>query len=215
MKEYNYHIEQSCLYFHCHEKCFVVAYHKGEEGLSMEGNDNQGNPTPEEKSKVNPNQEEKNVNPEEDAGKTSSSEGRTDYSTPNAENRHYENRHYENKRGFNVDDLQGEDVSKEFTDDDIFKNKTVAALAYLIFFLPLIAAPDSKFGKFHANQGLVLLLATIAGNIILGIIPILGWILIPIFGLAIFIIAVLALVNTLNGYAKKIPLIGDINLINK
>lgn len=181
----------------------------------MEGNGNQGNPTPEEKSKVNPNQEEKNVNPEEDAGKTSSSEGRTDYSTPNAENRHYENRHYENKRGFNVDDLQGEDVSKEFTDDDIFKNKTVAALAYLIFFLPLIAAPDSKFGKFHANQGLVLLLATIAGNIILGIIPILGWILIPIFGLAIFIIAVLALVNTLNGYAKKIPLIGEINLINK
>ncbi|NLA78908.1 MAG: hypothetical protein GX845_05135, partial [Erysipelothrix sp.] len=41
-----------------------------------------------------------------------------------------------------------------FTQEDIEKNKTMAGLAYLIFFLPLVAAPESKFGKFHANQGL-------------------------------------------------------------
>ncbi|MBR0575283.1 hypothetical protein KCG48_02905 [Proteiniclasticum sp. BAD-10] len=95
------------------------------------------------------------------------------------------------------------------------KNKVVAAIAYLIFFLPLIAAPDSKFGRFHANQGLVLLIVGMVGNLVLGMIPILGWILLPLYSLAIFVLAVLGLVNTLNGKAKKLPIIGKINLINK
>lgn len=176
----------------------------------MDENNNKGNPTPEDFNKANSAQEEQNTKQQDETGRSSAGEGKSNYSNPNVENRHYEN-----KKGFNVDDLQGEDVSKEFTDDDILKNKTVSALAYIIFFIPLIAAPNSKFGKFHANQGLVLTIAAIAGSIILGFIPILGWILIPVFDLAIFIIAVLALVNTLNGYAKKLPLIGGINLINK
>ncbi len=39
----------------------------------------------------------------------------------------------------------------DFSAEDIEKNKTMAGLAYLIFFLPLIASPDSAFAKFHAN----------------------------------------------------------------
>ena len=39
---------------------------------------------------------------------------------------------------------------------DIEKNKTMAGLAYLIFFLPLLACPDSKYGRYHANQALLL-----------------------------------------------------------
>ena len=176
----------------------------------MEGNNNNGHPTPEDLNKANSSQEEKNTKQQEEAGRTNTGEGKSNYSNPNVENRRSEN-----KKGFNVDDLQGEDVSKEFSDDDILKNKTVSALAYIVFFIPLIAAPNSNFGKFHANQGIILTIAAIAGNIILGIIPILGWLMIPVYDLAIFIIAVLALVNTLNGYAKKLPLIGGINLINK
>jgi len=91
----------------------------------------------------------------------------------------------------------------------------MSALAYIIFFIPLIAAPESKFGKFHSNQGLVLLIAGFAGTVVLGMIPIIGWILLPVFELAIFVIAVIAIVNTLNGKAKKLPFIGNINLINK
>lgn len=40
-----------------------------------------------------------------------------------------------------------------FEAEDIEKNKVLSAVAYLLFFIPLLAAPDSKYGKFHANQG--------------------------------------------------------------
>lgn len=37
-----------------------------------------------------------------------------------------------------------------YTPEDIEKNKTMAGLAYLLFFLPLIACPESRYAKFHA-----------------------------------------------------------------
>ena len=101
-----------------------------------------------------------------------------------------------------------------FTQEDIDKNKTYAALAYLIFFIPLLAAKDSAFGKFHANQGLVLLIVAIISQL-LYIIPIIGWIAAPILGIAVFVFAIMGIINAINGNAKELPLIGGINLINK
>lgn len=100
-----------------------------------------------------------------------------------------------------------------FDPEDIEKNKVVSALAYLIFFLPLIVCPDSPFGKFHANQGLILLIVAFAGNVILNIIPVLGWILGVLFSLAILTLIILGLVNTLNGQAKELPVIGKFTII--
>lgn len=77
-----------------------------------------------------------------------------------------------------------------FTVEDIENNKVISALAYIIFFLPLIVCADSPFGKFHANQGLLLLITGAAGDIVLGLIPIIGWILIPLFSFAIFIMGI-------------------------
>jgi len=34
---------------------------------------------------------------------------------------------------------------------DVEKNKVMAGLAYILFFLSPIACPDSKYGKVHAN----------------------------------------------------------------
>lgn len=106
-----------------------------------------------------------------------------------------------------------ENDQEEFDPQDIEKNKTMAGLAYLIFFLPLIACPDSKFAKFHANQALILWLAGIAGSIILGFIPIIGWILLPVFTIALIIFGVMGLVNGLGGKAKKLPIVGNYTLI--
>ena len=66
------------------------------------------------------------------------------------------------------------DITNQFAAEDIEKNKVVAGLSYfgILFFLPLVAAPDSRFGKFHANQALVLLLAGVVGAISLGIISV-------------------------------------------
>ncbi len=100
-----------------------------------------------------------------------------------------------------------------FDPEDIEKNKVVSALAYIIFFLPLIVCPDSPFGKFHANQGLVLLIVGVVGGIVLGLIPILGWIIGIFFSIAIAVLAILGLVNTLNGKAKELPVIGKFTII--
>lgn len=96
---------------------------------------------------------------------------------------------------------------------DVEKNKVMAGLAYILFFLPLIACPDSKYGKFHANQGLLLFIVSVAGNFILGIIPIIGWILMPIFGIGVLIVAIMGLINGLNGNAKDLPVIGKYRII--
>ena len=100
-----------------------------------------------------------------------------------------------------------------FEQEDIEKNKTMAGLAYLIFFLPLVAAPESKFGKFHANQGLLLLILGIGGNIILIIIPILGWLLIVPFSLFVLVLGVMGLINGFGGKVKELPLIGKFRII--
>ena len=41
---------------------------------------------------------------------------------------------------------------------DIQQHKVAAALGYILFVIPLIAAPNSKFARYHANQGLLLLI---------------------------------------------------------
>lgn len=100
-----------------------------------------------------------------------------------------------------------------FSTEDIEKNKTVAALAYLIFFLPLIVCPDSKYGRFHANQGLLLTIVAIAGSIILGIIPILGWIILIFFPFIIIIFMVIGFLNAIKGLAKQLPIFGKFEII--
>lgn len=101
-----------------------------------------------------------------------------------------------------------------YTNEDIQQNKLFAALAYLIFFLPLLAAKDSAFGKFHANQGLILLIAFFIVNIMY-VVPILGWIVAPLASLALTIIGILGAVGAYNGKADELPVIGGFNLINK
>jgi uncharacterized membrane protein len=106
---------------------------------------------------------------------------------------------------------------QEFTQEDIEDNKVMAALAYILFFLPLIVCPESAYGKFHANQGLVLLIISVAGSIVFGIIsaiiPFIGWIIQLIFSLAVLAFAILGIVNALNGKANKLPLIGEITIL--
>lgn len=100
-----------------------------------------------------------------------------------------------------------------YSAEDIEKGKTMAGLSYLIFFLPLVACPESKYARFHANQALLLLITAIAGNVILGIIPVIGWMLIPIFGIGILVLGIMGLINGFGGKAKRLPLIGKFTII--
>ncbi len=111
-----------------------------------------------------------------------------------------------------------------FDDEDIKQNKTMAGLAYILFFLPLIVCKDSRFGRFHSNQGLLLLLLSVAGYIVLSVLTtvlatitwrLFGFIslLYSLYGLFILAIAIYGLVNGINGKAKELPIIGKYRII--
>ncbi len=97
---------------------------------------------------------------------------------------------------------------------DAEKNKWIAALAYILFFIPLLTAKDSKFAMYHANQGLILLLSAIVINVVGSIIPVIGWfIILPIGNLVVFIYFIIGLINTLKLEMKPLPLVGGIDII--
>lgn len=104
----------------------------------------------------------------------------------------------------------------ESDQQDIQANKVIAALAYVIFFIPLLAARESKFAMYHANQGLVLFLGALVVNFVGTLIPIIGWFLIvPLGNLFILVLAIIGIINALQGTTKPLPLIGRIQLFSK
>ena len=104
------------------------------------------------------------------------------------------------------------DTTSEYDTQDIEKNKVMAVLAYILFFIPLLAAKDSKFARFHTNQGLVLFLGGIIASVV-AVIPVIGWIIAPIAGLVITVLAVIGILNALNGRAKELPVIGKFKIL--
>ena len=67
-------------------------------------------------------------------------------------------------------------------------NKIMAAISYIwiLFLVPLFAAKDDAFARFHANQGLLLFLASIVLGII-GVIPVIGTIIALVGGIVTFV----------------------------
>lgn len=89
-------------------------------------------------------------------------------------------------------------------------SKTYAILAVvfnILFFLPLVTNPKTEFGKFWANQSLLLLLLGIIGNITKAIY--IGYV-IAVVG---FVFWIMALVSVCKGEMKPLPLIGGIQII--
>jgi uncharacterized membrane protein len=96
-----------------------------------------------------------------------------------------------------------------FDAKDIADNKMMAALSYvgLLFLVPLLAKKDSKYAQEHAKQGLVLCIAYVA-LMVIGVVPILGW-LVSFFGsIALLVLDVIGLVKCLQGEFYEIPVIG-------
>lgn len=118
------------------------------------------------------------------------------------------------------------DSTEEFDKKDIEDNKVMAILSYigLLFLVPLLAAKDSKFARYHTNQGLVLFIADlIVGaavsvvGAVLAFIPVLGWIVASLVslaaGIAILALMIIGIINAANGKAKELPVIGKFRII--
>jgi len=104
---------------------------------------------------------------------------------------------------------------------DIEQNKVYAVLAYLgiLFLVPLLAAPNSRYARYHTNQGIVLFIATVVvtgGFYVLAHIPFLGRVL----GLAgsvawivAFVFMILGIINAATGKCQPLPLVGGVQLL--
>ncbi len=101
------------------------------------------------------------------------------------------------------------------SNQDVEKYKGYAIIAYILFFIPLLidGAKDSPFVRFHVNQGCLLFIAY-AITIIIGWIPIIGWIIAPILGLATFIFFLIGVIRAAQGKTEPLPIIGNTTIIN-
>jgi hypothetical protein len=117
---------------------------------------------------------------------------------------------------------------------DVEKHKGMAILGYIFFMIPLIAAPNSKFARFHANQGLllfILLMVIVFAVIILSLLLLLsnrflaeigilkfffgcGFNLLQIAMLVTWVgLTIYGIINAANGIKKELPGIGHWTLI--
>lgn len=119
-------------------------------------------------------------------------------------------------RGYKV---MAEDTTKTqatASKEDVEKNKMNAVLSYIgiLILVPLLSeeAKKSPYAKFHMNQGLVLLIAEIALSVV-WMIPVLGWLVGFVGGIALFVLWIMALIGAVNGEMKRVPILGDIELI--
>jgi uncharacterized membrane protein len=93
------------------------------------------------------------------------------------------------------------------------EGKPLAWLSYLGIFLliPLLAQKDNEYSKFHVKQGIVFLICciifSVAGFILLWI-PILGMIIFSGIQLALLILFIMGLINSLTGKTDPLPVIG-------
>lgn len=118
---------------------------------------------------------------------------------------------------------------------DVQQNKILALVSYLgyFFFIPMIVKPQSRYLRFHGNQGLTLLLTEIVLGIVHAILcglfglfslvgvagAIIGGIFIVLFSIAIWgailVWAILGIYNAVTGKAKELPLIGRIRILKE
>jgi uncharacterized membrane protein len=109
---------------------------------------------------------------------------------------------------------------------DIEHNKVFAVLAYIgiLFLVPLLAAPRSRFARYHTNQGIVLFLSVLvlwAGVAVLAAIPLVNVITIPLTIPAVVILPagalifmIIGIIHAASGEYKPLPWIGHFRLLS-
>ncbi len=118
--------------------------------------------------------------------------------------------------------------------EDVAKNKAMAILGYIFFPIPLLAAPQSRFARFHANQGLITMILWFAavigcvvcwaGNLLVHTLLANIAILVLFFGCLLYLLQpallmgamammLLGIVNAANGELKELPVVGTWRLL--
>ncbi|SKB82725.1 Uncharacterized membrane protein [Lachnospiraceae bacterium] len=95
------------------------------------------------------------------------------------------------------------------------EHKIHAILAYLgiLVLVPILAAKDSPFARFHANQGLILLIVNIASTVIFSMLPSMFSIARTGISIGTFVLMIMGIINAANLRTQKLPVIGDITIL--
>ncbi len=136
--------------------------------------------------------------------------------------------------------MDTEDKSSSYSKKEISNGKGMSMLSYVIPLIPYFLEKENKFVRYHAKQGMDLLLVailySIVYNILTSVIRVNGscgslfgynlgnycritpwWVTYPlgIIGLCISIIAIMGIINASKGKAKDLPLINKLKIFNK
>lgn len=134
--------------------------------------------------------------------------------------------------------LDTDDTSKDYTKKDIEDNKGLALISYMgpFVFIPYFCGKDSDYVKYHAKQGMNLFIVWVMYLVIYSLLSLIKvtkkctlimgqiiscdevtpwWVTFPLglIGFALFAISVVGIVYTVMGKAKKLPVIGKLNII--
>lgn len=109
---------------------------------------------------------------------------------------------------------------------DVEQNKVMAILAYfgILVLVPIFAAKESKFARFHANQGLILLIAAIVYSVLVQVLTsvlvqislgLLGLfaIVLSLAWLVFAVLAIIGIINAAKGEFKELPIIGKYQIL--
>jgi uncharacterized membrane protein len=121
------------------------------------------------------------------------------------------------------------DTTAQYNPADIADNKVLAILSYLglLWLIPFFAGKHSPFTKFHVKQAFLIVCAQVAWSILGSILrlvirtkvdvlwgygyyktPALVTIIVALVHVAIWVFAVVGIVNAAQGKAKEVPIIG-------
>jgi uncharacterized membrane protein len=109
----------------------------------------------------------------------------------------------------NAPQHEGEKMETKESPITVERNTIMAILSYIgpLVIIPYLTAKDDAFVLFHIKQGLVLFVIEIILWVLMGMF----WFLYPVWqliNLALFVLAIIGIVNALNGKEKQLPLVG-------
>ena len=94
-------------------------------------------------------------------------------------------------------------------------DNAAGALAYVTFIpaiIFLIVEPYNKnsYIRFHSWQSIFVGIAAVVVQVVLTVIPIIGWILIPFVFLGFLVLWIILILKAVKGQRFKLPFIGDL-----
>ncbi len=123
----------------------------------------------------------------------------------------------------NLTDTQ--DYTASYDEADIEENRILSLFAYLgiLILVPIFAAPESKYTKFHVSQGVNLIIAELVVSVLTAITSFFVWVpLLPeimgavasIAGVILSVLLIIGIINAVTGKAKELPIVGKWKIVN-